>query len=40
MTFTSPAAPFDFTPPLAEGLPPAAAKWSGFPRYQFDGGNQ
>jgi 2-aminoadipate transaminase len=35
MTATS----FDFTPLLAEGLPPAAVKWSGFPRYNFVGGN-
>ena len=30
---------FDFTPLLAKGLPPAAAKWNGFPRYNFVGGN-
>lgn len=30
---------FDFTPLLAEGLPPAAAKWNGFPKYNFVGGN-
>ncbi|NGX98048.1 MAG: PLP-dependent aminotransferase family protein, partial [Candidatus Afipia apatlaquensis] len=30
---------FDFTPLLASGLPPAAAKWSGFPKYNFVGGN-
>jgi 2-aminoadipate transaminase len=35
MTATS----FDFTPLLAEGLPPAAAKWNGFPKYHFVGGN-
>lgn len=35
MTATS----FDFTPLLAEGLPPAAAKWNGFPKYNFVGGN-
>ncbi|MES2752142.1 MAG: PLP-dependent aminotransferase family protein [Pseudomonadota bacterium] len=35
MTATS----FDFTPLLAEGLPPAAAKWTGFPKYNFVGCN-
>ncbi|HEX7789004.1 MAG TPA: PLP-dependent aminotransferase family protein [Afipia sp.] len=30
---------FDFTPLLAQGLPPAAAKWNGFPKYNFVGGN-
>ena len=30
---------FDFTPVLAQGLPPPAVKWSGFPRYNFVGGN-
>ncbi len=35
MTATS----FDYTPLLAEGLPPAAAKWTGFPKYNFVGGN-
>jgi 2-aminoadipate transaminase len=35
MTATS----FDYTPLLAEGLPPAAAKWNGFPKYNFVGGN-
>jgi 2-aminoadipate transaminase len=30
---------FDFAPLLAEGLPPAAAKWNGFPKYNFVGGN-
>ena len=30
---------FDFTPLLAEGLPQAAAKWAGFPKYNFVGGN-
>ncbi|WP_458760012.1 PLP-dependent aminotransferase family protein [Afipia sp. TerB] len=34
---TSPS--FDFAPLLAQGLPPAAAKWNGFPRYNFVGGN-
>ncbi len=30
---------FDFTPVLAQGLPPPAAKWTGFPKYNFVGGN-
>ena len=30
---------FDFTPVLADGLPPPAVKWSGFPKYNFVGGN-
>jgi 2-aminoadipate transaminase len=30
---------FDFAPLLRPGLPPAAAKWNGFPRYNFVGGN-
>src|SRR6201987_5302186 len=29
----------DFTPLLAPGLPPAAAKWSGFAKYNFIGGH-
>lgn len=33
------SAMFDFTPLLAEGLPPAAVKWNGFPKYNFVGGN-
>jgi 2-aminoadipate transaminase len=33
------ATPFDFTPHLAPNLPPAAAKWSGFPTYNFVGGH-
>lgn len=33
------SASFDFTPLLAKGLPPAAGKWNGFPRYNFVGGN-
>ena len=33
------AASFDFVPLLADGLPPAAAKWNGFPKYNFVGGN-
>lgn len=31
--------PFDFTPVLAQGLPPPAVKWTGFPKYNFVGGN-
>jgi 2-aminoadipate transaminase len=30
---------FDFTPLLASNLPPAAAKWNGFAKYSFVGGN-
>src|SRR5215469_1826913 len=30
---------FDFTPLLAAGLPPAAAKWNGFAKYNFIGGH-
>lgn len=30
---------FDFTPLLPAGLPEAAAKWTGAPRYNFTGGN-
>ena len=30
---------FDFTPVLVDGLPPPAVKWSGFPKYNFVGGN-
>ncbi len=33
------AATFDFGPSLAHDLPPAAVKWSGFPKYNFVGGN-
>src|SRR5579862_1645499 len=29
----------DFAPLLAQGLPPAAAKWTGFPKYNFTGGH-
>jgi 2-aminoadipate transaminase len=36
---TSASGSFDFTPLLAAGLPPAAAKWNGFPKYNFVGGN-
>src|SRR5262247_2068578 len=31
--------PFDFAPLLAPALPPPAAKWTGFPKYNFTGGN-
>ncbi len=30
---------FDFAPLLAAGLPPPAAKWNGFAKYNFVGGN-
>lgn len=30
---------FDFAPLLAANLPPAAARWSGLPKYNFTGGN-
>src|SRR6516164_5281625 len=30
---------FDFTPLLAAGLPPPAARWTGFARYNFSGGH-
>jgi 2-aminoadipate transaminase len=33
------AAPFDFGPLLATGLPAPAAKWNGFPKYNFVGGH-
>ena len=32
-------AAFDFTPLLPAGLPPAAARWTGRPKYDFTGGN-
>ena len=32
-------APFDFTPLLPAGLPPAAARWTGRVKYDFTGGN-
>ncbi len=32
-------APFDFTPLLPAGLPPAAARWNGRVKYDFTGGN-
>ena len=31
--------PFDFTALLPAGLPPAAARWTGRPKYDFTGGN-
>ena len=31
--------PFDFAPLLAPGLPPPAAKFTGFPKYNFVGGH-
>jgi 2-aminoadipate transaminase len=36
---TSASGSFDFTPLLAAGLPAAAVKWTGAPRYNFVGGN-
>src|SRR4030095_920796 len=30
---------FDFATLLAPSLPPPAAKWTGFPKYNFTGGN-
>jgi 2-aminoadipate transaminase len=36
---SSTAAPFDFAPLLAPGLPAPAAKWTGFPKYNFIGGH-
>ncbi len=30
---------FDFAPLLAENLPPAAQRWSGYPKYNFIGGH-
>ncbi len=33
------SAPFDFSPVLVKDLPPPAVKWSGFPKYNFVGGN-
>ena len=35
MTFAA----FDFTPLLAPGLPPAAARWNGRVKFDFTGGN-
>ena len=39
MTANTSATAFDFGPLLAPGLPPAAAKWNGFPKYNFVGGH-
>jgi 2-aminoadipate transaminase len=36
---TTAVQPFDFGPLLADGLPPPAARWNGFPRYNFIGGH-
>ena len=33
------SASFDFAPLLAASLPAPAAKWAGFPKYNFIGGN-
>ncbi len=33
------SSPFDFGPLLASGLPAPAAKWNGFPKYNFIGGH-
>src|SRR2546429_4298857 len=33
------SASFDFTPLLAPSLPAPADKWTGFPKYNFIGGN-
>jgi 2-aminoadipate transaminase len=33
------ATPFDFTPSFVRDLPPPAAKWGGFSKYHFIGGN-
>src|SRR6476660_459544 len=33
------SAAFDFASVLAPGLPAAAAKWTGFPKYNFIGGH-
>jgi 2-aminoadipate transaminase len=32
-------ASFDFAPLLTAGLPPPAARWTGFPKYNFSGGH-
>src|SRR5215213_6152379 len=34
-----PQSPFDFTPLLPAGLPPAAVRWPGLAKYNFTGGN-
>jgi 2-aminoadipate transaminase len=39
MTANTSGAPFDFGPLLAPNLPPAAAKFNGFPKYNFVGGH-
>ena len=39
IAITPAAAPFDFAPLLAPGLPAPAIKWNGFPRYNFVGGH-
>jgi len=31
--------PFDFTPLIPAGLPPAAVRWTGRAKYDFTGGN-
>jgi 2-aminoadipate transaminase len=36
---TMPSGSFDFAPLLAPSLPAPAAKWTGFPKYNFIGGN-
>jgi hypothetical protein len=33
------AGSFDFAPLLTTGLPPPAAKWTGFAKYNFTGGH-
>jgi 2-aminoadipate transaminase len=38
-THTAGAPPFDFGPIFAKDLPPPAARWGGFQRYHFIGGN-
>jgi 2-aminoadipate transaminase len=38
-SFDSSSHPFDFAPLLTPDLPPAAAKWTGFPKFNFVGGN-
>jgi 2-aminoadipate transaminase len=39
MTQASATKPFDFAPLLPAGLPPAAVRWTGMPKYNFTGGN-
>src|SRR5713226_5367452 len=36
---TASMASFDFAPLLTTGLPAPAAKWTGFPKYNFSGGH-